>query len=117
MSAAKLQSFLPLLFSECARLLRKTTGRMTLLCGASYKHTIDAILQQGSYDDNNGFTKLFDIKSVFPVNIGGLTGWIIQAKRNDAAAVAIKNYHDRRRKITKDRAQQKRQGVKRRLQS
>ena len=115
MSASKLQMFLPLLFSECARLLRKRTGRMTLLCGASYRYALDAILQQGSYDD--GYTKLFDIKSVFPVNIGGLTGWIIQATRNDVTAIKIKNYHDRRRKITMDREQQKRQGMKRRLQS
>ena len=96
MSAKRLQTFLPLLFSECARVLRKS-GRMTLLCGSSYKHALDALSVQ-TYADKTYHGKpndkiyedeieegktvqcLFQVDSIFPVNIGGLAGWIILTK-------------------------------------
>lgn len=118
MSSTRLQTFLPLLFSECARVLC-TSGTMTLLCGASYKYVLDALsVQQSDEEDLSSSSKrLFRVESVFPVNIGGLSGWIIRAKRNDVVAVTIKNYKARLLKIVASRDQQQRQGVKRRLQS
>jgi hypothetical protein len=116
MSAKTLNSFLPLLFSECARLLRRKSGRMTLLCGSSYKSVLDAIMHQTIH--NGGDLKnFFVITSIFPVNIGGISAWIIQATRNDVAAVRIKNHRARQLKLTKLRAQQNRQGSKRILQA
>ncbi len=117
MSSKKLQTFLPLLFSECARILRKKTGRMTLLCGSSYKYVLDAISQQRNENDSNT-DLLFEVTSIFPVNIGGLSGWIVQAIRNDIEFSPLKNYHIRHRKMTGGREQQQiRWGVKRRIQS
>ena len=119
MSSTRLQTFLPLLFSECARVLR-TSGTMTLLCGASYKYVLDALSAQ-QQSDKEGLSsiskQLFRVDSIFPVNIGGLSGWIIQARRNDVVAVTIKNYKARLLNIVASRDQQQRQGVKRRLQS
>mmetsp|Transcript_5573 Transcript_5573/g.6259 ORF Transcript_5573/g.6259 Transcript_5573/m.6259 type:complete len:640 (-) Transcript_5573:140-2059(-) len=120
MSATKLKSFLPLLFSECARVLKQNTGRMTLLCGASFKTVLDAIEKQRNNDfvqERDGTNELFRIVAVFPTNIGGLAAWIIQAERTNCLAVRIKNHTDRFRKMTLNRKQETSRGKKKRLQS
>lgn len=91
---------------------------MTLLCGSSYKYVLDAISQQRNDNDSNNDTDfLFQITSVFPVNIGCLSGWIVRAIRNGIEFSPLKNHHVRHRKMTSGLEQQQRQGVKRRIQS
>lgn len=99
MSSKKLHSFLPLLFGECARCLRTTTGKMTILCG-SFQVVLDALNQI------NEENELFESPiSIIPVNIGGLSAWIIQLKRTGNAAVSLKNHRKRAATIIRRRYQ------------
>jgi Putative RNA methylase family UPF0020 len=95
LSSWKLNFFLPCLMTECARLLRPTTGRMVLLCG-SYLPVLQALVQVNEWNcttRNNGEridgppageVWIFPCQAVFPVNIGGLLAWIVQIQRGPA---------------------------------
>jgi Putative RNA methylase family UPF0020 len=95
LSSWKLNFFLPCLMTECARLLRPTTGRMVLLCG-SYLPVLQALVQVNEWNRttrNNGERMdgqpagevwMFPCQAVFPVNIGGLLAWIVQIQRGPA---------------------------------
>lgn len=94
MSAAKLKSFLPLLFSECARILCKG-GKMTILCG-----TVNVILE--GIKDADYEATLFDTPSaIFPVNIGGLQAWVLQVTRSLDNAQSIQNHRSRAIRLAK----------------
>ena len=89
MSAAKVQALLPLLVAEMARVLRPSTGRMVLLCG-SYAHVLEALIfcqkelprKEGA--SGGGTLWKFPCTAVFPVNIGGISAWIVMISRGDA---------------------------------
>ena len=94
MSAAKLKSFLPLFFSECARILYKG-GKMTILCGA-----VNVILE--GIKDADYEATLFDTPSaIFPVNIGGLQAWVLQVTRSLDNAQSIQNHRSRAIRLAK----------------
>lgn len=100
MSSKKLHSFLPLLFAECARCLRTKTGKMTLLCG-SYQVVLESLDRIHSEDH-----RLFERPtSIIPINIGGLTAWIILLKRTCNAAVPLKKHRQRVANMTRGRRQ------------
>ena len=105
MSAAKLKSFLPLLFSECARILCKG-GKMTMLCGA-----FNVIL--AGIKDANSEAILFDNPTaIFPVNIGGLQAWVIQVTRSLDNAQSIQNHRCRATRIAKIHDRRMKSGAK-----
>jgi hypothetical protein len=52
LSSAKLGKFLPLVMTECARLLRPGTGRMVLLCG-SYMQVLRALEQVNQWHNTD----------------------------------------------------------------
>ena len=107
MSSNKLKAFLPLLFSECARVLRPISGRMALLCG-SYQGILEA-LQQG----DEGLPTFEKPTSIIPVNIGGLSAWVILVKRSGSAATPLVNRKQRLVKILRGRSQRIAGGNKR----
>jgi Predicted N6-adenine-specific DNA methylase len=99
MSSKKLHSFLPLLFGECARCLRMKTGKMTILCG-SYQVVLDGLNQINMDND------LFESPtSIIPVNIGGLSAWIIKLTRTSNVATSLKNHRKRAATMTRKRYQ------------
>jgi len=107
MSSKKLHSFLPLLFGECARCLRMKTGKMTLLCG-SCQVVLDALNQV------NLENALFESPtSIIPINIGGLSAWIITLKRTKNAATPLKKHRQRAAVLTRRRYQTSTGGSKR----
>mmetsp|Transcript_38605 Transcript_38605/g.56844 ORF Transcript_38605/g.56844 Transcript_38605/m.56844 type:complete len:144 (-) Transcript_38605:876-1307(-) len=70
MSSNKLHIFLPLMISEMARLLQPGKGKIVLLSGGSFKPLVKALSDAGS-------DVLESPSSIFPVNIGGRTAWVI----------------------------------------
>lgn len=90
LSSHKLSQIMPLLVTEMARVLRRGTGRMVLLCG-SHNLILDVL--------RSGMWKL-PCDSVFPVNIGGLLAWIIIVHRSDEPAVMLPKQSDRVRQLT-----------------
>ena len=101
MSSKKLKSFLPLLLAECARCLRAKTGKLTLLCG-SYQTVFEGLNQV-----NTEYPLFENPQSLIPINIGGLSAWIVQVKRSNNIALRFKNHRQRSAKITKGRNQSK----------
>jgi hypothetical protein len=101
LSSAKLDGLIPLLVSEAARVLRRSSGRMVLLCG-SYATVLSALLDENS----RARQKIWDLpcEAVFPVNIGGFLGWIVQVNRGCDVPVRIANHRERVSKITEKRA-------------
>ncbi|CAB9514005.1 THUMP domain-containing protein 3 [Seminavis robusta] len=104
LSKAKLDSVLPLMFSEFARVLRPRTGRLVLLCGNCVP--IVRVLHQlnTGKDSMSSAATAEDIismpcDSVFPVNIGGLMAWVVIVKRDNGPPRELPNYKDRVRKV------------------
>jgi predicted secreted protein len=80
---------------------------MTILCG-SFQVVLDALNQI------NEENELFESPtSIIPVNIGGLSAWIIQLKRTGNAAVSLKNHRKRAAAIIRRRYQTLTAGSKR----
>ena len=101
LSANALHQLLPLVLTECARVLVPTKGRMVLLCGAP-----NAILQ--ALEES----KLYWVQPctmISPVSIGGLLAWMVQVERNKLTyddshnEHPTRNYFDRVRKLAKKR--------------
>lgn len=117
LSAKKLSRFLPLLMSECARVLRPTTGRCVLLCGpGSCQSVVDAICMQKTTSGSNAF----ECTSIFPANIGGLVAWIVIVRRGEGSFIRSSNHRDGVRTLASMSRQQKKSSQKakrRRVQS
>lgn len=96
LSSNKLAQVLPLLFDEMARILRPTTGRAVLLCGAAFP-VLECLQEANTVTPN---TWCLPCISVFPVNIGGLQAWVIKVGRGKGDHKPIKNYTARLRKLT-----------------
>lgn len=94
MSAAKLKSFLPLLFSECARILCRG-GTMTMLCGSFN------VILEGIKDANYEATLFNTPSAIFPVNIGGLQAWVVKVTRSLENAQSIQNHRCRAIRMAK----------------
>jgi ubiquinone/menaquinone biosynthesis C-methylase UbiE len=80
LSTNKLQQLLPLVLNEMARVLRRNSGNIVLLCG-HYKLVLEAL---EFINHNHGEQNLiweFPCTAVFPVNIGGMLAWVIQVRR------------------------------------
>jgi hypothetical protein len=99
MSSKKLSTFLPLLLRDCARCLRTHSGQMTLLCG-SYQGILDALLQI-----ETGSPIFTSPTSVIPVNIGGISAWIIKLKRTDVSFVQAPRHREHARAMVQGRSQ------------
>lgn len=97
LSSSKLQRFLPLLISECARVLRPESGRIVFLCGAgSYQNIIDII---GSQKSTSGTPSFHSPCAVFPANIGGFIAWVVIVERGGGGQVRGTDHLDKVRKI------------------
>ena len=97
LSSSKLQRFLPLLISECARILRPESGRMVFLCGAgSYQNIIDII---GSQKSTSGTPSFRSPCAVFPANIGGFIAWVVIVERGEGGHVRGTDHLNKVRKI------------------
>lgn len=110
LSSHKLKSFLPLLLAECGRCLRPS-GQMTLLCG-SFQGVLEAVQELDSMNDSSMFA---GPTSIFPVNIGGLSAWIVQIKRTHEV-VSFTQLRNRIRKMVTGRSQSM-QGTKKMTQA
>ena len=96
LSSSKLQRFLPLLISECARILRPG-GRIVFLCGAgSYKNIKDIIAIQRTVSGSPSFRSP---TAVFPANIGGFIAWVVIVERGEGKHVRGTNHLDKVRTI------------------
>lgn len=133
LSSAKLSSLLPLMISEMARVLRRTTGRAVLLCG-SHLPVLEVLQQQQQNPTrdvrpstgtaaspsavtshaNNPVKKKCDLNnhdttwqlpcsSVFPINVGGLLAWVILVRRGSAPHQPLPRYAERLRKVANNR--------------
>eukprot|EP00957_Ditylum_brightwellii_P198084 15091327-Ditylum_brightwellii.AAC.1 len=113
LSTHRLSLLVPLMMYECARVLREGSGRMVLLCGV-YSGIVDSLMelnkaskeQQEQHQDeeerkkedhHDVFQTPFD--SVFPVNIGGLSAWIIIVRRGYGKVIAPKDAKKRTRQL------------------
>ena len=81
LSSNRLSQLLPLILSECARVLHPSTGRAVFLCG-SYSSVVEILDQH-----NRGRKSSDDIwkspcECVIPVNIGGHVAWIVHVRRS-----------------------------------
>lgn len=77
LSANELNRLLPLIFLECARVLRPNTGRMVMLAGGSPIGIIANIEKL-----SKKYWKQ-PIPRVTPISIGGILAWIIVVVRNE----------------------------------
>eukprot|EP00536_Pseudo-nitzschia_multiseries_P003169 jgi/Psemu1/7075/gm1.7075_g len=99
LSVNSLNQLLPLIFLECARVLRPCTGRMVVLAGGSPIGLIANIEKlSGDYWER-------PIRRVSPVSIGGILAWIVVAARNGKAfdRSGVPNQRDLVRKIAEKR--------------
>lgn len=97
LSSSKLQRFLPLLISECARVLRPGSGRIVFLCGAgSYQSIIDIL---GSQKSISGTPSFRSPCAVFPANIGGFIAWVVIVERGEGGHIRGTGHLDKVRKI------------------
>ena len=104
LSSSKLQRFLPLLISECARILHPGSGRIVFLCGAgSYQNIIDIIESQKS---TLGTPSFRSPRAVFPVNIGGFIAWVVIVERGEDEHLRGADHLDKVRKIASISKQQ-----------
>ena len=99
LSAHGLNMMLPLLLQEAGRVLRPTTGRMVILCGASHESVSSALLETSSMWE-------LPIKSALPVNIGGLNAWIMLVSRSEVPPIEVANYLKRLKSLTAKRDHQ-----------
>lgn len=99
LSAAKLEQVLPLILSELARVLRPNSGRCVLLCGA-FGPLLNAMKYTNEISEG---TWKFPCKAVFPVNIGGLTAWMIQVDRGAGNPIMMEHNKTRVRKLLEKR--------------
>lgn len=99
LSSAKLESMLPLLLGDVARVLRRDTGRMVLLCGSPLP--ILTVLQNANA--HGCYTWKLPCEAVFPVNISGLQAWIIKAERGSGAAMRLPRHVERAKKLARKR--------------
>ncbi len=111
LSSNKLKAFLPLLFAECGRCLRKSSGRMVLLCG-SFTGILEA-LQELSTSGKNMFE---NPSTIMPVNVGGLSAWIILVSRTSSEFASLANGRRRISNMIKGRSQSM-HGAKKRVQA
>mmetsp|Transcript_24348 Transcript_24348/g.57095 ORF Transcript_24348/g.57095 Transcript_24348/m.57095 type:complete len:631 (+) Transcript_24348:44-1936(+) len=96
LSTSKLQRFLPLLISECARILRPG-GRIVFLCGAgSYQNIKDIIAIQRTVSGSPSFRSP---SAVFPANIGGFIAWVVIVERGEGIHVRGTDHLDKVRAI------------------
>jgi len=95
MSANKLNMFLPLLVSEMARVLRP--GGKAVLLGGSFDKTVEAISSAGP-------DVFKPCHSIFPVNIGGLSAWVIEVERSHGKIKLRMNHREKVRRMTVRRA-------------
>ena len=98
LSSKELSNFLPLFLNECARILKKG-GKALLLCGAIHG-ILDALLICSIESDLFGHPS-----SIFPVNVGGISAWIFQLHRSDAAYKVIPQKHATIKRIFQQRMQ------------
>jgi len=77
LSVNALNQLLPLIFLECARVLRPNTGRMIMLAGGS------PIAVVANMEKLSGKYWKKPIPRVSPVSIGGILAWIIVGIRNE----------------------------------
>lgn len=104
LSSSKLQRFLPLLISECARVLRPGSGRIVFLCGAgSYQNIIDIIGGQKSISGTPSFRSPC---AVLPANIGGFIAWVVIVERGEGGHVRGTDHLGKVRKIASISKQQ-----------
>ena len=97
LSSSKLQRFLPLLISECARVLRPGIGRIVFLCGAgSYQNIIDIL---GSQKSTSGTPSFRSPCAVFPANIGGFIAWVVIVERGEGEHIRDTGHLEKVRKI------------------
>jgi hypothetical protein len=77
LSMSSLNQLLPLVFFECARVLRPHSGRMILLCGGT-PHVLVTTLNRlsGAYWKR-------PIRRISPVNVGGILAWVVRVERNN----------------------------------
>jgi tRNA G10 N-methylase Trm11 len=97
LSSAKLAGMVPLLVSELARVLRRGSGRVVLLCG-SYTAILSAMRDENERSGQAVWQ--LPCQAVFPVNIGGFQGWVIQVRRDWGDSTRLANHSERVRKIT-----------------
>jgi hypothetical protein len=72
---------------------------MILLCG-SYQRVLDALLQA------NAVIPLFaNPQSIIPVNIGGISAWIVQVQRTDTKFAQIPNHRQHVASMVRGRSQ------------
>jgi Putative RNA methylase family UPF0020 len=104
MSASRLDAFLPLFLSEMARILRRWSGRMVLLCGSyipilkALKHANDCLVSSSNSVVDTGLVWDLPCSAVFPVNVGGNLAWIVQVRRCGATAKHLPSQWDRIKK-------------------
>jgi len=109
MSSSKLDSFLPLLMFEMARVLCPKSGRMVLLCG-SYIPILEAMINankriqqrvgQSNCESNNNVVWSLPCSAVFPTNIGGNVAWVIVVHRGSADPVPGPEHAEQVKKLT-----------------
>jgi Putative RNA methylase family UPF0020 len=104
LSAKKLDAFLPLLLAEMARVVRRETGRLVLLCG-SYAPILKGLQYANERLLLDSCTLIWEIpcQAVFPVNIGGNLAWIIQVHRGRGALAPVLGQRERIRKLVHKR--------------
>jgi len=107
LSLNSLNQLLPLVFRECARILKPDTGRAVLLCGSP--HSILASIEQLS-----GHYWKRPSPRVSPVNIGGIVAWVVRVDRNNTVFNIFEepeqtNFLARVKKIAQKRDRVKRQ--------
>jgi len=118
LSAKRLSRFLPLLLSECARVLRPATGRCLLLCGpGSYQSVVDSIETLKTPSGTGAFQ--LPCTSIFPTNIGGLVAWIVIVHRGEGVYIRDSDHNERVRTIASLNKQRERsqKNKRRRIQS
>jgi tRNA G10 N-methylase Trm11 len=96
LSSAKLACVMPLLVSELARVLRRGSGRMVLLCG-SYMAILTAMKEEN--ERSGQVVWQLPCEAVFPVNMG----WVIQVRRAWGEPARLASHKERLRKITNRR--------------
>lgn len=99
LSSAKLDSLLPLVLGEMARVLRPVTGRVVLLCG-TYTGINCALEALNHISPNNW---ILPCESAFPVNIGGIIAWVVIARRGSGDGTRIQQHQQRVQKMTAKR--------------
>jgi len=104
LSSSKLQRLLPLLISECARVLHPGSGRVVFLCGAGSFQNINDVIE--SQKTTSGTPSFRSPSAVFPVNIGGFIAWVIVVERGEGKHARDEHHLDKVRRIASISKQQ-----------